>query len=183
MSTISESLKRKSGQFHAENVIIIKINEQTRDTIIKIMNKFTTLSLCALFMFLGIKGMQNSGSSVAALPTQTASAGTLSSSIPVLNGRFINTNNASTVIRDTVYIDSAKLQSKQVLTTKCVKVRVPKRGIAKVKTRYKTLLFIATPRDREKVTLDSVLNDSANWKIHKAICLKGSKDVRTFVRD
>lgn len=116
------------------------------------------------------------------LPTQQVAAEPVKN-LPVLDfGQGMNNNVSPTTIRDTVYVDSSSCK-KQVINQQTLKVRQPARVIYKTKIRTKSYIYVATPRDGKKVTLDSVLNDTTNWRVHRATCLSTSKSLRHFVRD
>lgn len=147
--------------------------------VIKTMKRLAQLLVCAIFLFAGIKGMQSNFPDV--LPTQQVQAEPVNHS--VLNWTGMNNNVSQSTVRDTVYVDSSSTK-KQVINQQTPKVvRRPARVIYKTKTRTKSYVYVATPRDGKKVTLDSVLNDTANWKVHEAACLSTSKNLRHFVRD
>lgn len=128
------------------------------------MNRPVMLFCCALFLFLGIKGMQ-SGFIPISPPTQTVSAS--NSVLPTLNMSSVRNNvpEVKTII-DTVYVDSSKYINK-----KHVPVREPKRVVQKkhVSSKKKQTVLIAIPRDRSKVPLDSVLKDTVNWETYSAV--------------
>ena len=140
------------------------------------MSKLSVLSLCVVFLFLGIKGMR-SGLTFSG-PTQTVSAS--KPRAPGFDVNHLYTNNAMTQQRDTVR-DTVYIESKQSSTPINVTVVAPKRKQIKYRTRNKSYLFIATPRDRAKLSLDSVLADST-VSISELTCL-GSKNVRSLARD
>lgn len=154
-----------------QRVVFVK-NQKT----IKVMSKVSVLSLCVLFLFLGIRGMRSNLTFSG--PTQTVSA-----SLPRAPGFDINhlrTNNALTQQRDTVR-DTVYVKSEQSSIPMNVTVVAPKRKQIKYRTRTKSYLFIATPRDRAKLSLDSVLADST-ISISAMTCL-GSKNVKSLARD
>lgn len=153
-----------------QRVVFVK-NQKT----IKVMSKVSVLSLCVLFLFLGIRGMRSNLTFSG--PTQTVSA-----SLPRAPGFDINhlRTNALTQQRDTVR-DTVYVESKQSSTPMSVTVVAPKRKQIKYRTRNKSYLFIATPRDRAKLSLDSVLADSTMC-ISELTCL-GSKNVKSLARD
>lgn len=142
---------------------------------IKAMGKISVLLFCVIFLFLGIRGMRSN--LTISGPTQTVSA-----SQPHAPGFDINhlRTNALTQQRDTVR-DTVYVESKQSSTPMSVTVVAPKRKQIKYRTRNKSYLFIATPRDRAKLSLDSVLADST-MRISELTCV-GSKNVKSLARD
>jgi hypothetical protein len=154
---------------------------------IKVMKTFFKLFCCSLFLFAGIMGMKSSFPDV--LPTQQVAAEPVNK-LPVLQymGQPVqNSNVSTTTVRDTIYVDSSSVK-KQVINQQTPKVRNaskkhPVRVIYKTKTRTKSCVYVAIPRDGKKVTLDSILNDTANWQVHSATCLSTPKNLRHFVRD
>lgn len=116
------------------------------------------------------------------LPTQQVAAEPVNK-IPVLPLGQLPTNNVSPVIKhDTVLVDSSA-SKKHVTNQQTLKVRQPARVIYKTKVRYKSHIYVATPRDGEEVTLDSILKDTTNWRVQRATRLGTSKDLTHFVRD
>lgn len=150
------------------------------------MKALAKLLCCSLFLFAGIMGMKSNFPNV--LPTQQVAAEPVNK-LPVLNfGQPAQSNNVSPVtVRDTVYVDSSS-SKKHVINQQAPKVRNasckhPVRVIYKTKTRTKSCVYVAIPRDGKKVTLDSILSDTTNWHVHRAICLSTSKNLRHFTRD
>lgn len=150
------------------------------------MKTFFKLFCCSLFLFAGIMGMKSSFPDV--LPTQKVAAEPVNK-LPVLQtiGQPVQNNVSSTTVRDTIYIDSSSVK-KQVTNQQALKVRKasmkhPVRVIYKTKTRTKSCVYVAIPRDGKKVTLDSIINDTTKWQVHRATCLSTSKNLRHFVRD
>lgn len=168
-------------------VLIVKLTDSSgaiKTKTIKVMKRLAQLLCCALFLFAGIKGMQSNFTDI--LPTQQVAAESVNK-FPVLNFGQPTTNNASAITHDTVYVDSSAI-TKQVTNQQTPKVRKavrphPARVIYKTKTRYKSHIYVAIPRGGEKLTLDSVLKDTANWSVHRATDLSTSKDLTHFVRD
>ena len=153
---------------------------------IKVMKTFFKLFCCSLFLFAGIMGMKSSFPDV--LPTQKVAAEPVNK-LPVLPiiGQPVQNNVSSTTVRDTIYIDSSSVK-KQVTNQQALKVRKasmkhPVRVIYKTKTRTKSCVYVAIPRDGKKVTLDSIINDTTKWQVHLATCLSTSKNLRHFVRN
>lgn len=149
------------------------------------MKTFAKLVCCSLFSFLGIVGMKSTTTDVSVLPTQTVTAGTITSSFPALSLGQV-TPNKNLNIFDPAPIDTLKRAEKTVeikSNNPHGTVKAPVRVATKTRTKYKYLLFIATPRDREEIPLDSVLADSTGWRVQRATCMKVSKDVIHSVRD
>lgn len=148
------------------------------------MKTFTKLLCCSLFLFFGIIGMKGTTEDVSVLPTQTVAAGTITSSFPALSSGQATTKPSCELFDRVETLDSTFNESNVTSTNNShKKAEAPGRVVVKTKTRYKYLLFIATPRDREEIPLDSVLADSAGWKVQSATCHEMSKDVIHSVRD
>lgn len=144
------------------------------------MKKLAQLLCCAFFLFAGIKGMQSNFPDV--LPTQQVAAEPVNK-VPVLNFGQPTANNASPVIQhDTMFVDSSAIK-KPVINQQTPKVRQPARVIYKTKVRYKSHIYVATPRNGEEVILDSILSDTTNWRVQRATRISTSKDLTHFVRD